>query len=361
MSAPTPDPRESRTALLVRLDATPEIGAGHATRCGALAHALRSLGARVAFAATPASAERVSPLVEAGFAVHEVPAADVRALGPADLAATVETAEAVGAAGVLVDHYGADGSYLDGLRAAGLDVAVVDDLADRDLSAARWVLNQTLGAEALPYPEGAVTALGPAYALLRAQFADERARLLRSFEPGDRRVLVTYGGGDTALVAGRALAALDAVELPLEVRVALGSDAPPPRTLADAARRSHHAVELLGHVRAMAREMAWADVSLNAGGSSCWELACLGTPMVVTPLSRDQVPIASALDTAGAALAVPEPALEGAGAVVDALLRAPRRRAALSAAASRLVDGHGAHRAAASLLGALAREATHAR
>jgi spore coat polysaccharide biosynthesis predicted glycosyltransferase SpsG len=99
----------------------------------------------------------------------------------------------------------------------------------------------------------------------------------------------------------------------------------------------------------MARVMAWADVSLNAAGSTCWELMCLGVPMVATSLSRDQKRNARALAAAGVAALQTREALAYAGTRVESLLADPDRRGAMSRRAAELVDGLGAERAADSL------------
>src|SRR5207244_7890026 len=99
-------PSSGEQAFLFRLDSLPEIGAGHATRCHALALALRERGANVSFAATEAS---LPGLAGDGFAVAFVPAGDPRALAADDLSATIEAARRAGARCVVVDHYGADG------------------------------------------------------------------------------------------------------------------------------------------------------------------------------------------------------------------------------------------------------------
>jgi spore coat polysaccharide biosynthesis predicted glycosyltransferase SpsG len=120
-------------------------------------------------------------------------------------------------------------------------------------------------------------------------------------------VLVTLGGGDTADLCATVLEGLDD----------------------------------------MATQMSWCDVSVNAGGSTCWELLCLGVPMVVMALSSDQSRNPPALMEAGVAVAVGTPP-EAAAAVLE-LLDDPARRAAQSHTGTTLVDGAGAARAAASL------------
>ena len=48
--------------------------------------------------------------------------------------------------------------------------------------------------------------------------------------------------------------------------------------------------------------MAWADVSISGGGSTCWELAFMGLPNVIFILEKNQAGIAEGLAKADAAV-----------------------------------------------------------
>lgn len=289
-----------------------------------------------------------------GFEVAEAPPGPDDAVGEADLARTIDVARRRGCEIVVVDHYGAAPGFFEGLHAAGFRLGVIDDRADRDLRGADWVLNQNIAAPELQYTvrPDAKLLLGPRYALLRPEFGVARASLSRVFARQDSRVLVTLGGGGTARFCADLLRALDEVDRPLEIRCVAADSAD---ELTEAARSSRHAVILTGPIRDMAPHMAWADVSVNAGGSTCWELLCLGVPMVVLALSDDQRRNPGAL--AAHSVAVAAGSFAEAAAGTESLLADARRRREMSAAGSKLVDGHGASRVAAA---ATARERVHA-
>jgi UDP-2,4-diacetamido-2,4,6-trideoxy-beta-L-altropyranose hydrolase len=332
--------------LVVRCDGSGSLGLGHVSRCLCLAAALRPQGVSTTFAMRPLDAEVVRLVQDAGFPVTLLPsgAPDHHRLGADDLSALQDVARAARASAILVDHYGAPESYLEGIRGAGLSLGVIDDTAERDLSAAQWVLNQNLGAEKLPLPHhtGTTLLLGPSYALLRPEFARARERNSRAFSPADSRVMVTLGGGDVAAESRRVLEGLEAVPRALEVRLLA-------RRAFEVPGQSHHGVSVAENPPDMAVSMAWADLSVNAGGSTCWELACLGAPMVVLALSRDQEGITLALEAEGAAVQVQGSAPGRLAEAVEALLADVGRRRALSSSAAALVDGLGAPRAALSL------------
>ncbi|MBV8906701.1 MAG: hypothetical protein JOZ22_23925, partial [Acidobacteriia bacterium] len=224
-----------------------------------------------------------------------------------------------------------------------------DDLADRDLTAVSWVLNQNLGAERLPYrlSPGCFTAFGPAYALLRSSFRDERYPPRRRVS---NRVLISFGGGDTAEITAAALRALEEVGQPLTIVCILGPNAESRAVTF----RSRHAIRVLGQVQDMAQWMNWADISVNAGGSTCWELCCLGVPMLIAVLAPNQRPGACALAEYGCAILIgdwtPGAAFPDLAPAVECLLEHPRQRRRMASKGQELVDGKGAVRAARLLI-----------
>jgi UDP-2,4-diacetamido-2,4,6-trideoxy-beta-L-altropyranose hydrolase len=332
-------------------------GPGHLTRCRSLADALRRAGAHVGFVLGEPSASTAASLRANGYDVEVVPCASLDALDEPDAAATVGACDAWGAAALVVDHYGASSRYFERIATTGLLVGAIDELGDRDLHAVRWILNQNLGARDSLYDgaAGRTLLLGPSYALLRPQFAEERARLDRTFSTTDRRVLITFGGSAPATLYAAAIAALNRVERRLELRVVTGAPGAAGLVRA-AASTSRHAVEVLGRVEAMAAAIVWADVVVTAGGSTCWELLALGTPLAAASLSRDQVPNVAAL--AGHDLGVPFEAdgLVGLPESVVGLLTDTERRREMSERGRALVDGRGADRGAGSLLSAIGSE-----
>jgi spore coat polysaccharide biosynthesis predicted glycosyltransferase SpsG len=105
--------------------------------------------------------------------------------------------------------------------------------------------------------------------------------------------------------------------------------------------------------------MALADLSVNGGGSSCWELACLGVPMVILALSSDQQGNARALEDGGVAVRAHPGSPDSTARTVEALLVDVSRRRAMSTRASTLVDGMGAARAAQSLAETISQPRRH--
>jgi spore coat polysaccharide biosynthesis predicted glycosyltransferase SpsG len=98
----------------------------------------------------------------------------------------------------------------------------------------------------------------------------------------------------------------------------------------------------------MTELMAWADVAVSAGGSTCWEIAFMGLPSLVLVLSENQQGIATGLDEAGVVLNVGWYTKASIAQVTKTLVvlledRGLRRRMGLQG--RELVDGLGSERA----------------
>lgn len=299
------------SVLLVRADASPAIGLGHAMRCLALAQAHRDAGGEAVFAMEDPPEPFAARLAREGCELRD--AAETAAL-------------AREAAWVVLDGYHFDAAYERTLRAAARLLVLDDHDADHD---ADLILRQGLGARA-----GDGVLAGSRYALLRREF--------RAWETPPRpiacdvsRVLVTLGGGDPGPLIETVLAAVARPDH--EVQWITGAlnprrDAPP-------------GVEVVVDATDMPERMHWADLAVTAAGSTSWELARVGTPQVAIELADNQRPVARALEQHGIAVRAGWHAdLDGAAlaAAIDGLTAG--RRAEMSRRGRATVDGQGAVR-----------------
>jgi len=104
--------------------------------------------------------------------------------------------------------------------------------------------------------------------------------------------------------------------------------------------------------------MEWADVIVCGGGTTCWEAAFIGVPMIVMVVAENQVRIADALANHGVAINLGDSAHIARATIADSvqtLLLDQSRRERMSSTGRGIVDGFGARRVAmaiASLRGA---------
>lgn len=203
---------------------------------------------------------------------------------------------------VAFDGYQFDLSYQKAAADSGRKVLVVDDYAHLQEYEADILLNQNLGAEGLPYQavRAANRLFGPTYALLRPEFAMRR-RQIGCRTDGSLRVLVAVGGGDDHGLAGALVAVLETLTDNLSVTVVAGAAYPDVGRLQRVVgKRSDW--RLLHNVTDMSQIMIQSDLAISTAGSTCWELCCLGVPMILFVIAKNQEGIANALDASGAAI-----------------------------------------------------------
>ena len=341
MAAPT------SPALLLRADAGPKVGSGHASRLLALARAWTASGGRAVLLTTNPSTALKARAAEAGADIVPLPASHP---DEADLS-TVLTAikDEGGAPWIAVDGYSYDAAYLNALRAAGARVLAVDDTARLADYPADAFLNQNPGAEAREHPLRPETLplLGPRWSLLRPGFAEAGAR--RSFPAQAARVLISFGGADSGNAAAAVLRALHRLKLPFEAVALVGSDNPHAEELQRASAGLPVRLERDADVPA---RMAWADVAVIGGGVTMLEACAAGLPALVATLADNQEPGAAALAARGAMRPLGK-ASDFSEAIlaekIAALLGDRAAREALSKAGRAVADGSGAARVVAAL------------
>jgi UDP-2,4-diacetamido-2,4,6-trideoxy-beta-L-altropyranose hydrolase len=345
-----------------RLDASPQIGIGHAMRCLTLADALRRRGASTRFVCRQLPDELYARIRLSGHEVSRLPEltapeplddlAQSALLGTSQVQDARETLLALAGRRwewLIVDHYAIDARWELQLREAANGIMVIDDVADRDHDC-DLLLDQNLHPDQqIRYdarvPATARRLLGPQFALLRPEFGELRSQVL----PRDgnvRRLFVLYGGFDAADFTGRTLAVLERMALTdIDVDVVIGSGHPCRAQIErDCTRLGYDC-----HVQSeeVAQLMSSADLAFGAGGSASWERCCLGLATLCVSFADNQRPIAEALDAAGAAVFAGDEH-SASGERIEALLREllgqPERLRRMSRRAFALVDGQGAGR-----------------
>lgn len=338
--------------LLLRCDAGPRTGVGHAVRCAALAEAALAAGHEVVFSG------RLDGLDWLWAGLRPGPAAPPDGppgvlLAPADdTAALVEVARDAGADAVHVDHYLLGPDLRPALASAGIVLSSVEDFAT-GRRPADVVVDPNLGADAHPRADDGSGLLlrGPAYAPLRGAARRARAtREARASGPAPSgggplpRVLVVMGGTDAAGLLPAVVRALAAAGVPAQVEVVV----PPGRDPALPGGSGPARFRAIAPLADLPAAMAGADLVVSASGTTVWELCCVGVPMALVRAADNQAEGYRAVVRAGAGLGLGGPAdVADTAATASALhpvLTDPAARAGLAARARSIVDGRGAER-----------------
>lgn len=286
--------------LIIRADASAQIGTGHVMRCLALAQAWQEVGGQACFVlAHPAQAIETRLQAEGMEIRHLV---GIEAGTGADAEATAVIAHEKKADWIIVDGYHFGAQYQQQLKTAGFRLLFIDDYGHADHYYADIVLNQNIYAHADLYPSREPYTrllLGTEYVLLRREFWAWRD-WQRPIPDKARKILVTLGGGDPDNVTLTVIQALQ--QLPdddWEAIVLVGGQNPHYQELVTAVAHDPR-IQLRQNAANMPELMAWADVAVSAGGSTCWELCFMGLPNAIVILAPNQEPIAKALEEIGA-------------------------------------------------------------
>ena len=342
----------ARPLAVVRFDAGPEIGGGHAMRCATLEAALQETGWRTMRAVLAPTAAHL------GLPDGDPDVIVLQSGNPAGEAE--ELRRKVGFCELLiVDHYGRDARFEKACRTFARKILAIDDLADRTHDA-DLLLDATPGRTAGEYrtllPEAATVLTGPDYALVRGCFRPLRPGAIarRAATRTPQRILVSCGLIDTANATALALQGIAASGLDLEVDVVLGPKAPHATAIGTMLTALNVKGRLHLDAARMAELMAAADLCIGAGGTSAWERCALGLPSLVIGVADNQRPNASALAASGAARILGWIGEIGPVSIARALRELVEHPAALTAmatSAARLVDARGPQRLTMALLG----------
>ncbi len=319
--------------VMIRTDASKQIGSGHLMRCLTLAEALREKGATVEFICREHPGHLCDLPGERQFMVHRLPLESdaflptVGALAHAQwlgcdwtrdaaqcvalLQARQEAADlanemAAAASGnsvasgpsstlvpdwLIVDHYALDYRWQRVLRSQVKHLMVIDDLADRQHDC-DVLLDQNMVPELEKryknrVPPDCTCLLGPHFALLQPLYASMHQQQVKK-QDRPQRILAFFGGVDQHDLSGKALEAFlslgrDEVQFDL---VLPGQYAG--RNRVETLAQDHANVHLYSRLPTLAPLMAQADLALGAGGATTWERLCMGLPTLVVTLAENQ-------------------------------------------------------------------------
>lgn len=266
--------------LLVRVDSGINMGSGHVMRCLALAQAWQDGGGDVVFVLATESLNAEARLTAEGFEALHINAKPGSA---EDARLTTKLAHKFGASWVVVDGYHFGGDYQKIIKEAGLNLLFIDDYGHADYYPADIVLNQNIHADENLYRNRASYTkllLGTRYVLLRREFLRWQG-YRREIPEIARKMLVTMGGSDPQNVTLKVLQALKNIDIDgFEAVCVVGGSNPHYGALKDFVETANLPVRIERDVKDMSQLMAWADVAITAGGTTCWELAFMGVPFV---------------------------------------------------------------------------------
>lgn len=311
---------ENKIRVIIRVDASVQLGTGHVMRCLTLADELRENGAKISFICRLLSGSLCDYIEQKGYLVYRlsnnIQSPDFKTPHTQDAQwpgiswqTDAEETKAVlekegGIDWLVIDHYALDARWETLLRPYVRKIMVIDDLADRPHDC-DLLLDQNLYDNMITRYDGLVPnhcqkLLGPNYTLLRPEFRKMR-RNLRRRDGTVRRILVFFGGSDPTNETVKALKAIQLVNYPdLFIDVVVG-DTNLHRKEIEQLCSARSNINFYCQVDNMAELMYNADLAIGAGGTTTWERCFLGLPSITLIVAHNQADTTSAVAARGAA------------------------------------------------------------
>jgi UDP-2,4-diacetamido-2,4,6-trideoxy-beta-L-altropyranose hydrolase len=253
--------------LLVRADASVEIGMGHRVRCQALVHAFNELGWHCQFVVDrryQAFSSQQDCLI-GGESEEECKSEFLALARQVDL--------------VVLDHYGYSAEEITELHQYQPNLLVLDDMNDRGEFSCKWLLNPLKET----YSQRVELPLtGSSYALLRPTFQHVEEHV-----SNPEQLLITLGGTDPLTLTLPILNALLASGFPTkDIQVLLGANAKNADQVIKFCNDNSIAFEQgLADVTPLMKQ---AKMAISAAGGTLFELACMGVPTVFAQVADNQ-------------------------------------------------------------------------
>jgi len=292
-----------RCDIVIRADATGEIGSGHVMRMLAFAQLLQDAGKSVCFVSYIESPVLTEKIRQSGFGYEPMEQRMLNDL-TVDANKLLTVAKQRQAQWVVTDGYPFVTEYQQAVKDAGYCLMCVDDIAACHY-VADIVLNQNVHAVKKMYscePETKLF-LGPQHALIRRPFLEAAQNFTRQFPQTAKNILVTKGGADPnniTLMTLRGLAQMESVDV--SIRVVLGPLNRHVRAIEEYCTKSHVPIEVLRdqNDQQMVELMQWADLAVTSGGSVLWEFGLFAVPLLGVIIAENQRALMEALDAGGA-------------------------------------------------------------
>lgn len=266
--------------IIIRTDASVEIGSGHVMRCLTIAHNLKREGCNVRFWMEPHAGNLIDYVAQQGYE-------------------TISNAEQADL--YIIDHYGIDIEWEQNIRPYTKKLMVIDDLARVHYCDVLLDQNVVPNFESR-YDEfvskHCIKLLGPKYLIMREEFIEARQQI-RQRNQGIQRLLVFMGGTDPTNETMKILAALEELTF-IHVDVVVGEGNVNKGYIEQICHERNYHYHC--QISYMAQLMQQADFSIGAGGSSMWERCYVGLPSSSTIVADNQLITTNYADQLGAVI-----------------------------------------------------------
>ena len=274
-----------RKVILIRVDASPTIGAGHLMRMLALGQILVDSGHKVHFATIPHESDITACLDSEPFIVHRLKANSQQS----DF---ISIANGLIPDWIVLDSYSISTEFEQEIRRSGHKVVRINDLSEQH-TVADVLLDQNFGADQFmhsvePYT---IKLTGLQHVLLRREFRKLSVRKTVNTDAEEIRFLIALGGGSQVtdvlhLVLIKILAQIFRPQWSLTLIIGrMGNNS---TELQKVVKKFPFPIQVIKHTSSMAKEFLNSDIAIVSGGSIMWESLFMKVPFMAISLNARQ-------------------------------------------------------------------------
>lgn len=277
--------------VLVRVDASDLMGTGHVMRCIAFAQYCRAVQLKVLFVLNQATPMVVLKLQQSGFDHFLIKA---NHLSSEEVSKINDLIKKYSISVIIFDGYQFTHQYLENFKSIDIFTVMIDDYQ----LAPEWinmVINQNPWASDFQY-KNQYCYLGLEYLLLRHEFRELSNKLGKNIVQSTPTILLTLGGTDPNQMMEKILAAFDLYQQRILIRVLLGNYSANATHLQAQVKNSSHQFEWIDSQQSAAQAMFDVEVAVSSAGSTCWELAFLGKPVLALIQADNQAQVAQYIE-----------------------------------------------------------------
>jgi UDP-2,4-diacetamido-2,4,6-trideoxy-beta-L-altropyranose hydrolase len=334
----------SSKVVLFRCNASEHIGAGHVMRCLSLAQRLRAKNLRCVFLTNHGGIDLIQHHAPDSFQVIET---DIMAEIDQEL---IQVASEVSAFYIVWDSYEVTEIQVANV-AAHTSLMMLDDIYSLSYYDCDAILNQNLYANSDKYNTNKDTTVlaGSKYALLRNHFLRKTYNI--KGESDKLSILLTFGGSDPTNLSCLILRWLTSLQVPVRVSVVIGQHFSYEQELYTLIEEVSEQLDVKSYrnVIQIAELFLQQDLVICAGGSTVYELACLGIPMCSIVTAENQLELTKTADEIGFCKSLGNEGDLVQSSVIQTiqeLLSNEANRDEMSRIGQQTVDGKGAQRVA---------------
>ena len=292
--------------IFIRVDSGSDVGLGHVMRCFALAEVIKNMNFNVYFISKGIEGNVIKNVENYGYKVFRIDSKAIKSSKSHWKMDAVKTTKIIQRFKneknlLLVDNYELSNMWETWLKLVVDKIIVIDDFLNRSHNCDLFI-DQNLHTGKIDrnkkYSKNCKKLLGPKYALLRNEFAENRKNV-KNRSGKINRILISFGGSDEK---NQTLISLKAIKKLAEEKINVDVIVGEPNKNKTKIKKICSSMENLTYYQQpknIAKIMKRADLAIGAGGIITWEKCCLGLPSIVSIVSKNQEDAVNAVSKKG--------------------------------------------------------------